>query len=218
MQIIDTFSGIGGFSLAGRWMGWRTVQFCEIDKFCQKVLAYHFPNVPIHNDIKTLTAEQIINNGIYDKNEPTIFVGGVPCQPWSQAGKRLGKEDDRDLWEETIKLIGAIQPDFAVLENVRGFVNWNGGMVFDEVQADLEVEGYEVLPFLLPACAVNAPHRRDRIWFVAANSDLTGEFTPRSGTEESEERRKLKSGCESITPNSNSGRQFIKEHRSHQSR
>jgi DNA (cytosine-5)-methyltransferase 1 len=167
MQIIDTFSGVGGFSLAGEWMGWRTVQFVEINPFGQRVLKYYWPDVPIHNDIKTITAEQIINNGLYDANETTIFTGGVPCQPWSQAGKRLGKEDDRDLWEETIKLIGTLKPEWAVLENVSGLVNWNGGMVFNEVQADLEAEGYEVIPFLLPAAGVNAPHKRERVWFVA---------------------------------------------------
>jgi DNA (cytosine-5)-methyltransferase 1 len=167
MQIIDVFSGIGGFSYAGRMMGWRTVQFCEIDKFCQRVLSYHYPGVPIHDNIKTLTAKQIKENPLYNENETTIFVGGVPCQPWSVAGKRLGKADDRDLWKETTDLIGELKPHWCVLENVRGLVNWSGGLVFDQVQADLEAEGYEVLPFILPACAVNAPHRRDRVWFVA---------------------------------------------------
>ena len=167
MQVVDIFSGIGGFSLAAGWMGWKTVQFCEKESFCQRVLSYYWPGVPISNDIKTLTADQIINNGLYDKSKPTILVGGVPCQPWSTAGKRLGKEDDRDLWEESIKLAKYLQPNWIVFENVRGLTNWNGGMVFDEVQADLEAEGYEVLPFLLPACAVNAPHRRDRIFFIA---------------------------------------------------
>ncbi len=196
MQIIDIFSGIGGFSLAGDWMGWRTIQFCEINPFGQKVLAYHFPGVPIHDNIKTLTAEQIINNGLYDKNETTILVGGVPCQPWSTAGKRLGKADDRDLWEESIALIGSLRPDFAVLENVRGLINWNGGVVFDEVQANLEAEGYEVLPFLLPACSVNAPHRRDRIWFIVySQSNRNRRELPRlesqnGGVWESEKYRK----------------------------
>jgi DNA (cytosine-5)-methyltransferase 1 len=83
------------------------------------------------------------------------------------AGKRKGKEDDRHLWPEMLRAIREISPRWVVGENVRGLTNWNGGVVFDEVQADLEAEGYEVLPFLLPACAVNAPHRRDRIWFVA---------------------------------------------------
>lgn len=175
MQIIDTFSGIGGFSLAGSWLGWKTVQFCEINPFCQHVLKYYWPNVPIHDNIKTLKASDIFNNGLYEKNKTTIFVGGVPCQPWSNAGKRLGKADDRDLWKETINLIAEVQPNYAVLENVHGLINWNGGMVFNEVQTDLEAAGYEVWPYVLPACAVNAPHRRDRVWFVAhSNSGIRG--------------------------------------------
>ena len=173
MQIIDTFSGIGGFSLAGKWMGWKTIQFCEINPFCNKILNYHFPCVPIHDDIRTLTFDIIKNSPLYDPNETTIFTGGVPCQPWSLAGRRLGKKDDRNLWPETIKLIGQIQPDYAVLENVFGLINWNGGLVFDEVQTDLEAEGYEVQPYVLPACGVNAPHKRDRVWFVAHRANTT---------------------------------------------
>lgn len=171
MQIIDTFSGIGGFSLAGSWIGWRTIQFCEIDKFCQKVLKYHWPDVPLHEDIKTLTSEIIKSSPLYEESESTIFVGGVPCQPWSLAGKRKGKADDRNLWPQTVKLIGAIHPDWAVLENVFGLTNWNGGVVFREVLSDLEYEGYEVQPFIIPACAVNAPHRRDRVWIVGNAKD-----------------------------------------------
>ena len=174
MQIIDTFSGIGGFSLSGQWMGWRTIQFCEIDKFCQRILKYYWPNVPIHNDIKTLTSDIIKNNSLYDPNETTIFTGGVPCQPWSLAGKRKGTKDDRNLWPQTIKLIGEFKPDWAVLENVFGLTNWDGGLVFEQVQADLEDEGYEVQPYVLPACAVGAPHRRDRVWFIAHYNERNG--------------------------------------------
>jgi len=146
MQIIDLFSGIGGFSLAGRWVGWHTIQFCEIDKFGQRVLGYHFPNIPIHPDVKTLTGEQIINNGLYDPRETTIIVGGFPCQPFSAAGKRRGTEDDRHLWPECIRLVREVKPDFCVFENVFGIVSWDGGLVFEQVQADLEAEGYEVQP------------------------------------------------------------------------
>jgi len=190
MQIIDLFSGIGGFSLAGRWVGWHTIQFCEIDKFGQRVLGYHFPNIPIHPDVKTLTGEQIINNGLYDPRETTIIVGGFPCQPFSAAGKRRGTEDDRHLWPECIRLVREVKPDFCVFENVFGIVSWDGGLVFEQVQADLEAEGYEVQPYILPACAVNAPHRRDRVWFVSrliTNSSCTG----RNGDKESKE------GCNS---------------------
>jgi DNA (cytosine-5)-methyltransferase 1 len=177
MQIIDIFSGIGGFSYAGAMMGWRTVQFCEMNMFCNKILGYYWPEVPIHTDIKTLTAEQIINNGLYDKNETTILTGGVPCQPWSLAGKRKGDEDDRNLWPQTIKLIGLLQPDYAVLENVPGFLNWNKGVFLEQILASLENEGYEVQPVILPACAVGAPHRRERIWFIAYSNELNGNLS-----------------------------------------
>ena len=191
MQIIDTFSGIGGFSYAGAMMGWRTVQFCEMNEFCNKILSFYWPGVPIHTDIKTLTADQIINNGLYDKNETTILTGGVPCQPWSLAGKRKGEEDDRNLWPQTIKLIGSLQPDFAVLENVPGFLNWNKGIFLEQMLTSLEAEGYEVFPVILPACGVNAPHKRERVWFVAFRKD-------KRSNEESEYRN-------GITPNPDIG-------------
>jgi DNA (cytosine-5)-methyltransferase 1 len=176
MQIVDLYSGIGGFSLAGSWIpDWRTIQFCEIDKFCQKVLSYHFPNVPIHEDIKTLTSEIVKSSKLYNENEKTIVTAGVPCQPWSLAGRRKGTEDVRNLWPETIAFVKDFQPDYCLFENVYGLVNWNGGVVFEQVCADLENAGYEVQTYLLPACSVNAPHRRDRIWIVAHSvSDANG--------------------------------------------
>jgi DNA (cytosine-5)-methyltransferase 1 len=154
------FSGIGGFDLASEWMGWENVFHCEWNPFGQKVLNYYWPNAITYHDITK--TDFTIHRGSID-----ILTGGFPCQPYSTAGKRLGKEDDRHLWPEMCRAIREIQPTYIVGENVRGLVNWNGGLVFDEVQSDLEAEGYEVTPFLLPACAVNAPHRRDRIWFIA---------------------------------------------------
>lgn len=146
--------------MAAEWMGWENVMSCEIDEFCNKVTKYYWPDCIQHGDIKT--TDFTIYRGKID-----ILTGGFPCQPYSTAGKRLGKEDDRHLWPEMLRAIREIQPAYIVGENVRGLTNWNGGLVFDEVQAEMEAEGYEVTPFLLPACAVNAPHRRDRIWFVA---------------------------------------------------
>jgi DNA (cytosine-5)-methyltransferase 1 len=154
------FSGIGGFDLASEWIGWENVFHCEWNEFGQKVLKYYWPKAITYNDITK--TDFTIHRGSID-----ILTGGFPCQPYSSAGKRLGKEDSRHLWPEMLRTIREIQPTWVVGENVRGLTNWNGGLVFDEVQADLEAEGYEVTPFLLPACAVNAPHRRDRIWFVA---------------------------------------------------
>jgi DNA (cytosine-5)-methyltransferase 1 len=160
MTHASLFSGIGGFDLAAEWVGWSNIFHCELNPFGQKVLKYHFPNSITYENIKT-TDFNIHKGGI------DILSGGFPCQPYSSAGKRLGKEDERHLWPEMLRAIREIQPRWVVGENVRGLTNWNGGMVFDEVQLDLETQGYEVIPFLLPACAVNAPHRRDRIWFIA---------------------------------------------------
>lgn len=167
MTHLGLFEGIGGFSLAARWAGWETIAWCEIDKFCQKVLTYHFPKSKGHEDIKT--TDFSIYRGKID-----IITGGFPCQPYSTAGKRLGKNDDRHLWPEMLRAIREVRPRWVVGENVYGIVNWNGGLVFEEVQADLEAEGYEVQPYVLPACAVNAPHRRDRVWFVAFDTNNEG--------------------------------------------
>jgi len=170
VQIIDIFSGIGGFSLAGSWIpNWRTIQFCEIDKLCNRILKYHWPGVPIHTDIKTLTAKQIINNGLYDKEETTILTGGVPCQPWSLAGKRKGEADNRNLWPQTIELIGSVRPDYAVLENVPGLLSWNKGLFFEHICLELETKGYEILPIILPSASIGAWDKRDRVWIIAHN-------------------------------------------------
>jgi len=160
LKHIGLFEGIGGFSLAARWMGWETIAWCEINPFCQTVLKYHFPNAQPHSDIKTT------DFSIY-RGQCDILTGGFPCQPYSLAGKRKGKEDERHLWPEMLRAIREIQPTYVIGENVSGIVNWNGGMVFNEVQTDLENEGYETIPFILPACAKNAPHKRERIWFIA---------------------------------------------------
>jgi DNA (cytosine-5)-methyltransferase 1 len=126
----------------------------------RQVLKHHFPNAIQYGDIKELDATAYA--GRVD-----ILTGGFPCQPYSLAGKRKGKEDERHLWPEMLRVIRECAPRYVVGENVRGLVGWNGGLVFEEVCADLEACGYAVQPFLLPACGVGAPHRRDRIWFVA---------------------------------------------------
>ena len=154
------FSGIGGFDLAAEWMGWENVFHCEWNEFGQKVLKYYWPNAESFTDITKTDFTKYANT-------IDILTGGFPCQPYSQAGKRLGKEDDRHLWPEMLRAIREIKPSWVVGENVYGLVNWSGGLVFHEVQSDLEAEGYEVFPVLLPACGVNAPHQRFRIFFVA---------------------------------------------------
>ena len=154
------FSGIGGFDLAAEWMGWENVFHCEWNEFGQKVLNHYWPKAISYHDITK--TDFTIHRGDID-----ILTGGFPCQPYSMAGKRKGKEDERHLWPEMLRAITEIQPRWVVGENVLGLVNWSGGLVFHEVQADLEAAGYEVFPYVLPAVSVNSVHRRDRIWFVA---------------------------------------------------
>ncbi len=159
MKVLDLFSGIGGFSLGLEGAGMETVAFCEKDSFCRKVLAQHWPNVPIHEDIRGLDGR--LYRGTVD-----VVCGGFPCQPFSVAGLRQGKDDDRHLWPEMLRVIRECQPRWVIGENVSGFIR----MALDDVCADLEREGYEVRTFVLPACAVDARHRRDRVWIVGYTS------------------------------------------------
>lgn len=154
------FSGIGGFELAAQWMGWENIFHSEINPFGSKILDYYWPNSENIGDVK---------NADFTKyaGQIDIITGGFPCQPYSTAGKRFGKEDERHLWPYMLKAIREIKPRWVIGENVRGLISWNEGMVFDEVHTDLETEGYEVQAFVLPASGVNAPHRRERVWFVA---------------------------------------------------
>lgn len=163
------FSGIGGFDLAAEWMGWDNIFHCEWMPFPRKILSHYWPEAISYHDITTTDFRQ--HAGQID-----ILTGGFPCQPYSAAGKRKGKDDDRHLWPHMLRCIREVKPRWVVGENVFGIATWNGGLVFEEVCADLEAEGYAVQPFVLPAAAVNAPHRRDRIWFVAygANAGLKG--------------------------------------------
>jgi DNA (cytosine-5)-methyltransferase 1 len=154
------FSGIGGFDLAAEWMGWDNKFHCEWNEFGKKVLNHYWPEAESFIDITKTDFTKYY--GTVD-----IITGGFPCQPYSSAGKRLGKEDERHLWPEMLRAIREVSPRFVVGENVRGLTNWNGGMVFEEVCAELESYGYQVAPVIIPACGVNAPHRRERIWFVA---------------------------------------------------
>ena len=174
MTHASLFSGIGGFDLAAEWMGWQNVFNCEIDPFCRKILAYHFPNTKQYDDVKT--TDFTIHRGHID-----VLTGGFPCQPFSQAGKRKGSDDNRYLWPEMLRAIREIAPRWVVGENVFGIVNWSDGMVFEQVQSDLENEGYEVQSFFIPACAVDAPHRRNRVWFIAYRCKARVEILQREG-------------------------------------
>jgi len=207
---LDLFSGIGGFALACEWAGIETIGFVEIDKYCQKVLKKHWPDVPIVEDIRDVEKiKEIVANAKVigcrgelgdNKNQggkiqeggqkgnawnqpfgrgdiqltespretvskPSIILitAGFPCQPFSNAGKREGERDDRYLWPETLAVIKAIKPQWVLLENVTGIIN----LALDTVLSDLEGAGYSYETLVIPACAVNAWHRRDRIWIVA---------------------------------------------------
>jgi DNA (cytosine-5)-methyltransferase 1 len=170
------FSGIGGFDLAAEWCGWENVFHCEWNPFGQKVLKHHFPNSISYNDITK--TDFSIHRGNID-----IITGGFPCQPYSTAGLRKGKADERHLFPEMLRAIKEIQPTWVIGENVRGLVSWGGGLVFHEVCDDLEREGYEVQSFIIPAASVNAPHRRERIWFVAYSHNARANQSMRSNGE-----------------------------------
>ncbi len=161
MRHLDLFSGIGGFALSATWT-WKeeyeTVAFVEREKFCQEVIAKHWPEVPIINDVRDCLGK--------DFGKIDLITGGFPCQPFSVAGKQKGKEDDRYLWPTMLEIIAQQRPTWVLGENVPGII----GMALDKVLADLESEGYATRTFIIPACAVNAPHRRDRVWIVAHSS------------------------------------------------
>lgn len=154
------FSGIGGFDLAAQWMDWNNIFQVEWDDYCQKVLSKNFPNVKRYGDIREFDGSQF--SGTVD-----ILSGGFPCQPFSHAGKRKGTEDDRYLWPEYLRVIREVQPSYVVGENVAGLVSMDDGETLERIFADLEGEAYTVESFIIPACAVGAWHRRDRIWIVA---------------------------------------------------
>lgn len=192
--MLDLFSGIGGFSLAARWTGRiDTAALCEIDPYCQKVLQKNFPGVPIHGDIRKLKGSDI---GPVD-----IICGGFPCQPFSVAGKQRGTEDDRHLWPEMLRIVSDVRPTWVVGENVDGLVrmgvqlgvpqvasrNIERGPEFDHfrriftrqetmllfsVLEDLEALGYGAVPLVIPACGVDAPHLRYRVWIVAYSARI----------------------------------------------
>jgi DNA (cytosine-5)-methyltransferase 1 len=238
---IDLFSGIGGFALAARWAGIQTVQFVEIDKFCQKVLAKQFPGVPIHDDIKTFTYAPTLKDdkrergsmaetercgesgdnavSVGNQSSPFLLTGGFPCQPFSCAGKQRGTEDDRFLWPQVVRVIREFKPQHILLENVTGLFSvlepdslseleietielFQQGddeklerrgierihrKIIARIISDIKESGY-ILPedtegrpivLCLPACAVNAPHRRDRVWICAHS--INGEHGTGSG-------------------------------------
>ena len=155
MKGLSLFSGIGGLDLAFEWAGGEVVAMCEINPYCQKILKKHWPDVPIFKDVKEMKGEDV---GAVD-----IIYGGFPCQPFSVAGLKKGKEDNRYLWPEFSRLVGEIKPCWIVAENVPGILR----IAADDVCSDLECQGYKVGIFDFEAAAVGAPHRRERVFFVA---------------------------------------------------
>ena len=181
MKVLDLFSGIGGFSLGLEWAGMSTVAFCERDPYCVKVLNKHWPDTPIHNDVKELDGHQY-------RDSVELICGGFPCQPFSDAGPKNGTSDDRHLWPEMFRIIKECRPRWVIGENVSGFIN----MALDNVCINLESEGYQVRTFVLPACSVDARHRRDRVFIVGYSSEWRG----RRKTEQQEPRRVALDGDE----------------------
>ncbi len=204
MRHLDLFAGIGGFSLAARWMGWKTVAQVEWDAWCQKVLAKNFPDALRFGDIvefnKMLENGEITTDscdvrqytrgteqslpGVGEHGETLsgnaerridfgkidIITGGFPCQPFSHAGKRKGTDDSRYLWPAMLETIRRVKPSYVVGENVAGLVSMENGKTLDRILSDMEDEGYTTEQVIIPACAVGAWHRRDRIWIIGRHN------------------------------------------------
>lgn len=161
MRVLSLFSGIGGFDIGLERAGMQTVAFCEFDPYCQAVLKRHWPGVPIYDDVRTLSADTLRRDGVWPID---VIAGGFPCQDLSYAGKRAGIEGERSgLWSEFARLIGEVRPRFALMENVPGLLSAGHGRVL----GDLAALGYDATWDCVPASAVGAPHRRDRVWIVA---------------------------------------------------
>jgi len=161
LKLLDLFSGLGGFSLGLESTGFfKTIAFVEKDEFCQKVLKKNFNNIPIEGDIRNVKG---------DRYKADVITGGFPCQPFSVAGKRKGTDDDRYLWDETIRVVRECKPKWFIGENVEGLVNIQDGMVLRQVQTDLEKEGFEVQCLIIPASGIGAWHQRKRIWIIGYN-------------------------------------------------
>ena len=172
MRVLSLFSGIGGFDIGLERAGMRTVAFCEFDPYCQAVLKRHWPEVPIYDDVRSLSADTLRRDGVWPID---VIAGGFPCQDLSYAGKRAGIEGERSgLWSEFARLIGEVRPWFALMENVPGLLSAGHGRVL----GDLAALGYDAVWDCVPASALGAPHRRDRVWIIAhtqhPHADLAG--------------------------------------------
>ena len=192
MNHASLFSGIGGFDLAAKEVGWNNVFQCEIDPFCQSVLKYYFPKTVLYEDIKRTDFTSW-------KGKIDVLTGGFPCQPFSVAGQRKGADDNRYLWPEMLRVIRETRPLWVIGENVAGITNMvqpgsetdvetksdqdeenyketilEQEYIINTICDDIEREGYSVQPIIIPACGVGAPHRRDRVWFIAHSNGSRG--------------------------------------------
>lgn len=164
MKVLDLFAGIGGFSLGLERAGFESVAFCEIEPYCQKVLASHWPEVPIYDDVRQLTADRLFLDGI----RPDVITGGFPCQDISVAGNKRGIEAERSgLWSECARLVGEVRPRYAIFENVTNLLNGERGAWFKRVLFDLSALGYDAEWHCIPASELGAHHHRDRVWIIA---------------------------------------------------
>jgi DNA (cytosine-5)-methyltransferase 1 len=183
LKLLDLFSGIGGFSLGMEATNRiKTIAFVEKDKFCQKVLNKNFKNIPIEEDIRNVKGSNYTAD---------IVSGGFPCQPFSVAGKRKGKDDDRYLWDETIRVVAETKPKWFVGENVEGIINISNGTVLQQIQQDLEKEGFQVQCLVIPASGVGAWHQRKRVWIIGCNVSNTNSIRrSNSSTDNTQNERK----------------------------
>ena len=182
---VDLCSGIGGFALGFEWARLSSpILFCDTDDWCRRVLRKHWSDVPIAEDVKELAndPERLVP-------DCSILTAGYPCQPFSVAGKQRGAEDDRHIWPEIRTIVEAKRPDWCVFENVYGHIK----LGLDEVLSDLEAIGYSTRPFVVPACAVNAPHKRNRVWIVG-NAQHDGSSSTAIGGEHKEDARGASKG------------------------
>ena len=181
LKLLDLFSGIGGFSLGLESTGYfETIAFVEKDKFCQQVLKKNFKDIPIESEVRNVKGERYAAD---------IITGGFPCQPFSVAGKRRGTDDDRYLWDETIRIIRECKPRWFIGENVEGIINIQDGLVLRQVQDDLEKEGFQVQCLVIPASGIGAWHQRKRVWILA--------YSKHNGSHRSKGNKTIKSSNQS---------------------
>ena len=199
---IDLCSGIGGFAYGFELAGLsKPVMFCDIEPYCRKILRKHWPDVPIAEDVKELANDP---DGLIPDTDPrrTIITAGYPCQPFSVAGARRGTEDDRHIWPHILSIVQGKRPSWCVFENVYGHFS----MGLDEVLSDLEREGYAARSFIVPACGVDAPHRRDRLWIIARNVGDT-ERSRQPGNDRWQSTQEPKNGCADVAHSDDTGSQ-----------